>query len=191
MTLRIMAGLAALTVGAAALSGCTGHDAVDQTASGQFRYVQATPKGGVIAADERKPAGQVTGELLDGGTYRLSDAKGHDVVVNFWGSWCGPCQVETPAFDKLYRDVKSTGVQFVGMDVKETSRDNPKAFVRDNDISYPIVYDPNAKTALELGRIPQTGLPVTVIVDKQQRVAAVYLGEVQPQDVSNALARLQ
>jgi thiol-disulfide isomerase/thioredoxin len=186
--MRIFAGLLA---GALVLASCSaGSDAVDQTAGGEYRYVAATSKGSVIPVAQRQPAGQVTGPLLTGGTYRLAQDAGKTVVVNFWGSWCGPCQIETPAFDKLYRDVKGSGVQFVGMDVKETSQDAPKAFVRDNDITYPIVYDPDAKTALELGHIPQTGLPVTVIVDKQQRVAAVYLGQVQPADIQNALTAL-
>ena len=195
MSTRILtrAGLcAAATVGSAVLAGCAvGSDAVDQQAGGQFRYVAATSKGTIIPVAQRKPAGAVSGPLLSGGTYTLAGDKGKVVVVNFWGSWCGPCQVETPQFDQLYRQVKPEGVQFVGMDVKETSQDAPKAFVRDNSISYPIVYDPNAKTALELGHIPQTGLPVTVVVDKQQRVAAVYLGQVQQADVDNALTQLK
>ncbi len=192
MRYRITALVAAAAVVLTGAAGCSaGSDAVDQQAGGQFRYVAATSEGTVIPAAARKPAGAVSGQLLGGGAYRLSDDAGKIVVINFWGSWCGPCQVETPQLDQLYRRVGAQGVQFVGMDVKESSKDAPAAFVKDNGISFPIVYDPNAKTALELGHIPSSGLPVTVVVDRQQRVAAVYLGRVQQADVEHALTALQ
>ena len=175
----------------AVVAGCSGvTDAVDQSAGGQFRYHNVTAHGKTISEGSRKTVGKVTGELLSGGTYSLAAQTGKVVVLNFWGSWCGPCQIESPQFDSLYRKVKATGVEFVGLDVKETTRSKPESFIRDNQITYPNVWDPNAKTAIQLGKVPMVGLPWTVVVDKQQRVAAVYSGPVLPADLQPVLTSL-
>ncbi len=183
---------AAVGVLALAASGCTASkDAVDQTAGTQFRYTDATPKGQVIAPADRKKPGQVTGELLDGkGDYSLTADAGKVVVINLWGQWCDPCQVETPQFQQVYLETKAQGVQFVGFDVKD-DRSKAQSFVEDNRITYPIVYDQPIKVALQLGKLPVgVGMPQTVLVDKQGRVAAAYLGIVQPSQLKPAIATL-
>lgn len=174
-----------------ALTACSGgSNAVDQSSGSQFRYVQASKKGTVLAPKSRKPAGGVNGSLLAGGTYTLAADRGHIVVLNFFATWCGPCQTETPQFDALYREVKSTGVRFVGLDVKDGSQAGSRAWLSDKQITYPVVWDQPGKTAIELGRLPIAGLPATVLIDKQGRVAAVYTGLTLPADLTPALNTL-
>ena len=186
---RMLLGLVLAT--ALVSSACSGGtDAVDQSAGGQFRYVGATPKGKTIAAAKRKPAGPATGTLLGGGGWKLSALKGDVVVVNYWATWCAPCRVETPNLQKVYTAWKPKGVTFVGIDVKEANRSPVRAFVKDNAVTYPIVFDEGAKTALQIGHLPLQGLPNTVIIDKQGRVAAVYVGNVLPADLEPVLASL-
>jgi thiol-disulfide isomerase/thioredoxin len=185
--------LALLVGGLLLLAACTaGTDAVDQSAGGQYRFIGATPNGKTIPAASRKTAGNVSGELLSGGNFDLAAQQGKIVVLNFWASYCGPCRTESPNFDTIYRSMKGDGVEFVGLDVKEVGRDAPNAFVHDFKITYPSVWDPKAKTALQLGKLPVStaGLPWTAIIDRQQRVAAVYVGEVLPADVKPALTSL-
>jgi thiol-disulfide isomerase/thioredoxin len=186
-----MKRLFVLLVGALVLAACSGgKDAVDQGAGGQFRYHDVTARGKTIPVADRRTVGNVSGELLGGGMFSLAAQKGKVVVLNFWGSWCGPCQIESPQFDSLYRQVKSQGIQFVGLDVKETTQSKPDAFLRDNHITYPNVWDPKAKSAIQLGKVPMVGLPWTVVVDKDQRVAAVYSGPVLPADLHPVLNSL-
>jgi len=182
--------LAATVLATVALTACTGgKDAVDQNANGSFGYVQATAKGTVIEAAKRKLAGPVKGTLLAGGDYRLSTDKGKVVVLNFFASWCGPCANESPQFEAVYRKRKAEGVTFVGLDVNDR-KDAAAAFVRDKGLSFPVVYDEIGKTALQIGNVPLAGLPDTVIVDRQGRVAAVYVGPVLPKDLNQVLDEL-
>ncbi|MEJ7705359.1 MAG: TlpA disulfide reductase family protein [Geodermatophilaceae bacterium] len=86
---------------------------------GQFRFVEATPSGELIAVDERGVAPDFGGTLLDGDAFDSAQLAGDVAVVNFWGSWCGPCRVETPEFQEVYDDVQDDGVSFLGINVKD------------------------------------------------------------------------
>jgi peroxiredoxin len=183
-----VASLAVLMLAAGV--ACTGKHAVDQSAGGQFRFVSGTRLGKTIAPGDRKKAGDFTGNLLNGGKLTLQQQAGKVVVINFWATWCGPCQTETPQFDLVYRANKAKGVAFVGIDTKETSTDAAKAFVKDNHISYPIVSDEAGETAVALGKIPALALPFTVVLDKQHRVAGVYLKPLAPKDLQPVLDKL-
>jgi peroxiredoxin len=182
------AALAGVVVALLVLAGCTGKDAVDQ-GGGQYRFVSSTSLGKTYPLGERKKAGDFTGELLNGGTLSLSQLTGKVVVVNFWAAWCGPCKTETPAFDSVYRAYRAKGVSFVGVDTKD-QRSQAQAFVKDNQISYPMIFDEPGETALALGKIPALALPFTVLIDKQGRVAAVYLERLQPADLQPVLNSL-
>ena len=185
---RVGASSAAL-IALAVLTGCTGSNAVDQTAGGQFRFVSGTGLGKTYPAGQRKPAGNFTDTLLDGGTISLRQNAGQVVVINFWATWCGPCTTETPQFDAVYRDYKTKNVAFVGIDTKDI-RSQAQAFVKDNDITYPIAFDEQGQTAVALGKIPALSLPFTVVIDKQQRVAAVYLSRLTAKDLEPVLDQL-
>ncbi|MCW2645451.1 MAG: hypothetical protein QOF87_1684 [Pseudonocardiales bacterium] len=182
--------LAAVALGGLLVSACTGKNAVDQAAGGQYRFVQGTGLGKTIAAADRRTTGGFTGDLLNGGKLSLAQSAGKVTVINFWATWCGPCTVETPQFDAVYRATKAKGVAFIGIDTKETSTDAAKAFIKDNDISYPIVSDEKGETAVALGKIPSLALPFTVILDKEQRVAAVYLHSLTAKDLQPVLDKL-
>jgi peroxiredoxin len=181
--------LIALVASVLALSACTGKDAVSQGANGSFQFVSGTPLGKLYPQADRKPAGSFSGTLLDGGTTSLAADKGKVVVINFWATWCTPCRTETPQFDLVYRQVKSRGVQFLGIDTKDV-KSSAKSFVADNDITFPIVFDEQGETALRLGNLPAAALPFTVLIDKQGKVAAVYIVRLAAKDLTRALDKL-
>jgi peroxiredoxin len=186
----VLALAVALALGIA-LAGCgVGKNAVDQTANNQYRYKGGTQRGSLIAVADRKQAGPVSGTLVGGGSYRLNQDRGKVVVLNFFASWCAPCQVETPQFDLLYRSHKSAGVQFVGLDVKDPSKSGVQSWLQAKQVSFPVVYDEPGKSALQLGDVPLNGLPATVLIDKQGRVAAVYTQEVFAKDLEPVLNQL-
>ena len=190
MPARLTRPVALLFAAALVLSACTGKDAVDQSGGSLYQFSSATKLGKTIAVNDRETVGEVTGTLLSGGTFDLAADKGKVVVLNFWASWCSPCRIEMPQFDSIYRKMKSDGVTFVGIDTKDGEADAARSFVQDNQISYPIVSDEPGKTALRLGHIPTGSLPFTVVLDKQHRVAAVYIQRLQPADLQPVLTSL-
>jgi peroxiredoxin len=143
-----------------------------------------TSTAGVITcrADQRPPARDVTGQLLDGGSYDVAADRGKVVVVNFWGSWCNPCRAEARDLQNTYVATRADGVTFVGVNSRD-DRDAAKAFERGR-VTYPSIYDPDGKVALKFD-VTQVSTPSTVILDRQGRIAvalrrATTAGELKP-----------
>ena len=178
-------------LGSVLLAGCsTGSGAVDVNNGGEFRFVAGTPAGEVIPPDERAAAPEFSGELLGGGEFSSTDLDGDVAVLNFWGSWCGPCRIETPEFQEVYADVKDDGVQFLGLNVKETSEQFAVAFVDRFGIEFPSLYDPRGEVALAFRGYPANAIPSTIVLDPEGRVAAVYTGTVSTEDLRTVVDRI-
>ncbi|TYP89635.1 TlpA family protein disulfide reductase [Blastococcus xanthinilyticus] len=172
----------------ALLTGCsTGSDAVDVNNGGEFRYVAGTPRGEVIPPEERASAPEFSGNLLDGEPFSSTALDGDVSVINFWGSWCPPCRVETPEFQEVYADVRDQGVQFLGINVKETDEQFAQAFVDNFGIEFPSLHDPRGEVALAFRDYPANAIPSTIMLDRQGRVAAVYTAEVSQEDLRATL----
>ena len=173
------------------LAACsTGPDAVDVTNGGEFRFVAGTPAGEVIPQDERADAPEFSGTLLGGGDFASAELDGEVAVLNFWGSWCPPCRVESPEFQEVYAEVRHEGVAFLGLNVKETSEQFALAFVESAGIEFPSLYDPRGEVALAFRGYPANAVPSTIVLDRQGRVAAVYTGPVSQEDLRRVVDRV-
>lgn len=189
---RLLLGVLALALVGACATGCsTGKDAVDQSSS--FTFV--APGGQTdITYDtaDRKPIPAVSGDDLmnEGKTLSVADFKGKVVVLNIWGQWCAPCRTESPEMEKLYTANQAKGVQVLGFDVRDYDRSAPQDFVRDRGLTYPSIYDPPGRALLRLSGYPVNVVPSTIVLDKQQRVAAVYLRSLLASDIEPLVQRL-
>lgn len=173
------------------LAGCSGGSAaVDVSNGGDFRFVQATPSGEVIPPGERAQAPDFGGALLGGGSFSSDELAGQVAVPDYWGSWCAPCRVETPQFDEVAEGLADDGVAFLGIDVKETSEQFATASVDRFGISFPSLHDPRGEVALAFRDDPANAIPSTVVLDRQNRVAAVYTGAVAQEDLRRVLERV-
>jgi thiol-disulfide isomerase/thioredoxin len=184
--MRRLAGIAASVVAATlALSACSSSGN-----SPDYSFDGAQRVGTLIPVADRKPVPDFGGALLSGGQYKLSEYAGKAIVVNFWGTWCPPCVVETPQFQSVYQRYRGKDVSFVGIDIKEGSRDAPRSFVADHHIQYPMIYDETGETALRMGNIRVQATPFTVLLDEQHRVAGVYTSALTPKDLEPMLDEL-
>lgn len=111
---------------------------------------------------------------------------GDVAVINFWGSWCAPCRVETPEFQTVYADVADQGVQFLGVDVKD-QRQLAAAFFDSVGVTYPSLFDPRGEVAMAFRGFPANVVPSTILLDRQSHVAAVYTGAVRGEDLRTAI----
>jgi thiol-disulfide isomerase/thioredoxin len=156
-----------------ALAGCSN----DVGSSGNQGYVAGKGIITSVKAADRKQPGAVSGRTLDGEQVSLADFRGKVVVVNVWGSWCGPCRAEAPMLARASRDLAGKGVVFLGIDSRDPSKDAAKAFVRRFDIPYASLYDQQGATLLAFhGTLTPNSVPSTVVVDPQGRVAGSVLG---------------
>ena len=189
---RLLAGVVALS--AVLLSGCsTGDDAVAQ--GGTFEFVAPGGKTDILydPPQARGKPGSIKGpELRDPAkTLSLNDFENQVVVINVWGQWCGPCRSEMPELQKVYDATRKLGVAFLGIDVRDNNRDAAVDFVVDRKITFPSIYDPAMRTMIAFGgKYPTTVIPSTIVLDRQHRVAAVFLRELLAEDLRPVVERL-
>ena len=186
---RLVRSVLTLALASLLAAGCSSTD-VDQTTPGSgYEFTGATAAGQVIEPPGRAAAPPFTGELLDGTAFDSASLTGDVAVINFWGSWCAPCRVETPDLQAVYTDVRDRGVQFLGVDVKD-QRSLASAFMSDVGAQYPSLFDPRGEVALAFRSFPANVVPSTILLDREGRVAAVYTGVVTQDDLRSALDSL-
>jgi peroxiredoxin len=114
---------------------------------------------------------------LEGHSVSLADYQGKAVLINFWATWCAPCQVEMPWFIALQKKYSSQGFTVLGID-KDYAEDLPKVpgFAKKMNLNYPVLYG-NPRTYAAYGCCDY--LPMSYYVDRSGnvRVATVGLGE--------------
>jgi thiol-disulfide isomerase/thioredoxin len=176
------------------LTACsTGEDAVAQ--GGTFEFVAPGGQTDIFydPPEKRGRPGALSGpSLLDPAkTLSLNDLAGQVVVVNVWGQWCGPCRAEISELQRVYDATRQDGVAFLGIDVRDNNRDAARDFIVDRKVTYPSIYDPAMRTMLAFGgRYPTTVIPSTLVLDRQHRVAAVFLRELIAADLLPVVQRL-
>jgi cytochrome c biogenesis protein CcmG, thiol:disulfide interchange protein DsbE len=132
--------------------------------------------GGIAPASERRTMPELVMAQLDGGTWRMAEHRGQVVLVNYWATWCGPCWEETPGLIRLSQEVKGLAVVGVSVDAGGTAK--VQKFVDEFHVPYPVVM-PERMSQMEFGL---EGVPTTILVDKQGRVAKSYVGAVRERD---------
>jgi len=181
-----------LALAAVVLAGCatdagdgTGQSAPEQTAV-QVQGVASCdtlPQGASSdeATSDRLPPLELSC-LTPGPSIDLAALSGRPVLVNLWASWCGPCREEMPALQAAHEQYGEQ-VQFLGVDSKDTTEAGA-AFLGDIGVTYPQVVDPEGELLNHLG-VP--GLPITVLLDEEGRIAATHVGQLDSESIEELL----
>jgi thiol-disulfide isomerase/thioredoxin len=131
-----------------------------------------------VAADRRSAPLTMSGTTFQGTGWKVADARDKVLVLNVWGTWCGPCVVEMPDLQKVWSQLSTGGkpVQFMGVNYRD-GVETAQAFLRVNKITYPSLQDNGGRTLLAL-RGKANATPTTLVLDRQGRIAARVSGPV-------------
>jgi thiol-disulfide isomerase/thioredoxin len=162
-----------------ALSACTGGSSND-----------GAPVSFPVGHRAAAPA--LTGTtIMHNQSFSLASLRGQVVVINYWASWCEPCRDEAPQLKQTYQDFQGKDVTFIGVDFHGDGKDDSaaKAFLTAHQVPYDSIFDRDSKTVLDWkGKVSIEAPPMTIVVDKQGRVANVINGVVQYTDLHEFVA---
>jgi peroxiredoxin len=151
-----------------------------------IRAPDSTPLTPAKPPAQRKPMPDFTMPTLNGQQWILSQHRGHVVLLNFWATWCPPCQAETPSLVKIAGDYQAKGLDLAGVSMDTSGLGNVQAFVSSYHVPYPILlprpFSPLTNTV--------QAFPTTILIDRQGRVANAFEGALDEATLRLQLERL-
>ncbi|MFD7628261.1 TlpA family protein disulfide reductase [Streptomyces sp. NPDC059851] len=162
------------------------------TDGGRAGSVRTAARAAVIDPAARQDAPVLDGEDLDGKPAGLAELRGHVVVLNVWGSWCGPCRAEADDLERLSRQTRADGVRFLGINTRDPDREAARSFVRAHGVTWPSLHDPAGGLLLRFPPplLNPQAVPSTLVIDRRGRIAAGIGGAVTDEQLRPLLARV-
>lgn len=178
-TARVAVAVLVLSI---VLSGCASAEPLaEQYREGSGKnYISGDGSISEFAVKDRGAPIEFEGTLDSGLPVSNADYSGEVLVINFWYAACAPCRVEAPDLVALSSKYQDAGASFLGVNIYDQP-ETALAFARKFDVAYPSVIDADSGTmrmALA-GHAPPSAVPTTLVLDKQGRVAARFLGLVE------------
>ena len=149
--------------------------------------VPASAADSLIKEAERQRAPDFALPDSDGATVHIEDYQGKVVLLNFWATWCVPCKEEIPWFIEFERTYQDQGFAVIGISLDEKGFDVAKPYIQKMGMNYRVLMG-DARTAYKYGNVES--LPVTFLIDKQRRVAAIHFGLVSKKKIAAEIRKL-
>jgi thiol-disulfide isomerase/thioredoxin len=172
MSTRAALAVLALATGFALIPrlthGCEGGSLNEDAPPFEGRLVANADALVLGATDPEKPAPAPA----KAGRVDLQSLRGHPVVLDFWATWCGPCQAESPIVNTIARRYKDRGLAVVGVNTSDEDG-LAEAYVKRKGLGFPMIYDEGNAIARKYG---VTSLPTLVVISKEGKIVAVRNG---------------
>ena len=123
--------------------------------------------------DPPSNAPQFSLDSLDGEELTLADYRGKYLLVNFWATWCGPCKIEMPSLELLYRKYQNRNFAMIAVSNDIFGAQVVKPYIQAQNYTFPIGLDPKLKVSNQFGVI---SLPTTFLIDPQGKIIGVLNG---------------
>jgi len=121
---------------------------------------------------ESTPAVDFTLQDLSGETVNLESLRGKVVLVNFWATWCGPCRMEMPVIEQIYKELAGEGLVVLAVNVAEEP-DQVRSFLDKNGYTFPVLLDTDGSVATQYGA---SGIPTSVVINREGLVVRHMVG---------------
>jgi cytochrome c biogenesis protein CcmG, thiol:disulfide interchange protein DsbE len=153
---------------------------------GFVAIVRPGPAGGSGGIAKGQPVPDIHGTALDGSPIDLASLRGHPVVVNFWASWCGPCQQEMPLLAQKAQEHDGSGLEILGVLSDDTAA-NGQAFEKTYGATWPSAFDGDGsiKRAYQV-----IGRPQSYFIDKDGILRSIQVGYLTDADFERQLAMI-
>jgi len=183
------AALAALV--AVSLTACGTDPVAEQYLSGDGKgYISADGAVEEIPVADRGEPVVFRGVTENGDEFDSADIAGDVTVVNFWYAGCAPCRVEAGDLEDVWQEYGGDGVSFVGINIYDQA-DTARSFAKTYGVTYPSIMDVDsgaAKLAFA-SATPIQATPTTLVLDKQGRVAARIIGQIDGTSILSTLVK--
>ena len=114
-------------------------------------------------------------------SYTLSNMKDKVILINFWATWCGPCRMEIPDFNELYKKYSDKGLEILGISISDT-KEQLVNFLKAYTINYPVLYGSQGdmqKVIIDYGGV--YSIPMSFLIGKNNEIKRIYHGAILKQ----------
>lgn len=127
-------------------------------------------------------------ELVDmnGETHRLSEYRGQGVFLNFWGTWCKPCEREFPIMEKYYQGYKNEGVQVLAVNIAEPDYTVNK-YIEQKGLTFPVLID---RYRSVMGAYNIKPLPTTILINSEGKIEKIITGEMTDESILSYMKQI-
>ena len=174
------------------LSACANDSLADQFRAGDNKnYIAGDGTVSEFAEANRGEPVVWSGPTESGGLLKSDQLTGVVVVMNFWYAGCAPCRAEAPDLVAVNNMFVGKNVQFVGVNVRDTA-ETARAFDRNFSVTWPSIIDAQSGSAVLAftGVVTPQAVPTTLVIDKQGRVAARVLGQIEKSTLKALIQRV-